>query len=122
MVFRATIIWVIGLLLLVPYGTYYLLYEAAREDYALLITAILFWIFGYWGLVGPILGAIKVRKAFRAIELAQSKDELITALQSAETQEVAIDLIASENRIPHFLATRVYKHWANRHAVDKVKD
>ncbi len=119
MVLRATIVWIAGLLILVPYGTYYLLFEAAREQYALLITSILFWIFGYWGVIGPLLAAYKVRTVFRAIELAQSQDKLVAALQHAETRDVAIDLIATENHIPRFLAARVYRHWANRLAADK---
>jgi hypothetical protein len=97
-----------GLLTIVPYGTYYLFYEATRDQYALLITLVLFWIFGYWSLVGPILAAVKVRKVFRVIELARSKGELVKVLQSQDANDAAIDLIASENRIPRFLASRVY--------------
>jgi hypothetical protein len=37
---------VIGLATLVPYGVYYLFFEASRDQYA--FTAVLFWIFGYW--------------------------------------------------------------------------
>ena len=108
MLAKAAILWVIGLLTLVPYGTYYLFVEESRDDYALLIVLVLFWIFGYWGVVGPLIAAIKVRRVFRAIELARSKDDLVTALRSPDTKEIAIDLIASENHIPRFLATRVY--------------
>jgi len=98
----------------VPYGTYYLFFEAPREQYALVITLVLFWIFGYWGVVGPLLGALKVRAVFRAIELARSKDDLVNALQSPDARDVAIDLIASENGIPRFLAARVYALLAKR--------
>jgi hypothetical protein len=102
------VLWVIGLLTLVPYGTYYLFFEAPREQYALVIALVLFWVFGYWGVVGPLLGALKVRAVFRAIELARSRDDLVNALQSPDARDVAIDLIASENGIPRFLAVRVY--------------
>jgi len=108
------VLWVVGLLTLVPYGTYYLLFEASRDQYAFLITSILFWIFGYWGVVGPLLAAVKVRKVFRAIELAGSKEELVEALRSPDAKDAAIDLIASENHIPRFLAARVYKLLACR--------
>ena len=91
-----------------PYAAYHLWFDAPREQYALLITFILFWIFGYWGLVGPLLAIIKVRRVFRAIEGAKSKDDLMNALQSAETRDVAIGLIAADNHIPRFLARRVY--------------
>jgi hypothetical protein len=108
MLTKAIVVWVVGLLTAVPYGAYYLLFEAQRDEYALLITLLLFWVFGYWGVVGPLIAAIKVRKVFRAIEQARSRDDLLTALRSAETRDVAIDLIASENHIPRFLAARVY--------------
>jgi hypothetical protein len=114
MLVKAAAIWVVGLLTLVPYGTYYLFFESSREQYALLITLVLFWIFGYWGVVGPLLAAVKVRSVFRAIELARSKDDLVKALQSPDTRDVAIELIASENHIPRFLATRVYDLLAGR--------
>ena len=103
----ATLVWVVGLLTWVPYGTWYLFFHAPREQYALLITGVLFWIFGYWSLVGPLLMALKVRAVFRAIETAGSRGELEAALTSPDAREVAIDLIASENHIPRFLAVRV---------------
>ena len=106
---RAILLWVIGLVTLVPYGIYYLLFAASRDQYALLITSILFWIFGYWGVAGPLLMALKVRSVFRAIESAGSKDELERALQSPDTKDIAIDLIARENHIPRFVAARVYR-------------
>ena len=107
MLTKAVGLWVAGWLTLVPYGTYYLFYQAPREQYALLITSILFWIFGYWSVVGPLLAALKIRAVLRAMESARSKDELIAALGSPDTRDAAIELIASENRIPRFLARRV---------------
>ena len=105
----AILIWVTGLLTLVPFGTYYLFFHAPRDQYALLIVGILFWIFGYWGVVGPVLAALKIRSVFRALEKAQAQGRLAVALHSQETEEVAIDFIASENRIPRFLAAKVYR-------------
>jgi hypothetical protein len=114
MLARATALWVAGLLTVVPYATYHLLFHATRVQYAALITLVLFWIFGYWGVVGPLLAAIKVRTVFRAIERAKSKESLIQALRSAEARDVAIDLIVSENRIPRFLASRVVQLLVSR--------
>lgn len=114
MLAKAIGVWVVGLLTIVPYGTYYLFYEAQRDQYAFLIVMVLFWIFGYWGVVGPVLAAIKVRRVFRAIERAKSGEELLAQLRSPEAREVAIDLIASENHIPRFLATRVFDLLASR--------
>jgi hypothetical protein len=108
MIIKIAILWVLGLLTIVPYSIYHLLYYAQRHEYALLITLVLFWIFGFWGVVGPILTAIKVRRVFRALEAAQSKEKLEEILKSTEAQDVAIDLIASENHIPKFLAKKIY--------------
>lgn len=114
MVARATILWIIGLFTIVPYGIYHLMFTAQREEYAFLITIVLFWIFGFWGVVGPLISAWKVRQIMRALELATSPDERKRILQSGESEEVAIDLIASENRIPKFLARRVYRYALKR--------
>jgi hypothetical protein len=108
MLASAVAIWVFGLFTAVPYAAYYLLYYARRDQYALLITVILFWSFGYWGVVGPLLAVVKVRRVSRAIEGAKSKDELMKALRSDDGREVAIDFIATDNHIPRFVARRVY--------------
>jgi hypothetical protein len=109
MLIRAAAIWILGLVTLVPYGAYYLFFHAPRQQYALLITLLLFWIFGYWGVVGPILSAIKTRRVFRAIESAQTRSQVTEALRSQETEDVVVQMIASENRIPRFVALKVYR-------------
>ena len=108
MVLRAALLWVAGLLTWVPYGTWRLFFVAERDEYALLITGVLFWIFGYWGVATPLIGALRVRRVFRALEQAQSRTELAATLRSPEARELAIDMIASENKLPRFLAARVY--------------
>jgi hypothetical protein len=114
MVFQAALLWVVGLFTLVPYGTYYLFVHATRDQYALLITLVGFWIFGYWGVVGPLLIALRVRALFSAIERAQSRDELAALIRGQESRDLAIDFIAAENRLPRFVATRVYDFVARR--------
>lgn len=109
MLLWAVLVWVLGLVTIVPYGTYYLFFHAQQDQYAVLITLVLFWIFGFWGVVGPLLAALKVRSVFRAIEQAHAQGKLAEALRSKETQEMAVDLIASENKIPRFLAVKVYR-------------
>ena len=79
MLAKAIVVWIVGLLTIVPYGTYYLLFEAQRDQYAFLITLVLFWILGFWGVIGPILAVIKIRRVFQAIERAKSKDDLLRA-------------------------------------------
>ena len=114
MLAAAIVLWIAGLLTFVPYGTYYLLYEAPREHYAFLMTSILFWIFGYWGVAGPLIMLIKVRSVFRAIGLAGSHAQLEQALKSPDARDVAIDLIATENHIPRFVAARIYRRFISR--------
>jgi GNAT superfamily N-acetyltransferase len=109
MMFRAVVLWVTGLLTIVPYGVYYLFVHAQPNQYAFLITLVLFWIFGYWGIAGPVLAAMRVRSVMRLIESAQSEGELREALRSEDAQEAAIDLIASENGLPRFLAVKVFR-------------
>jgi len=117
MMIKAMIVWVLGLCTLVPYAIYYLFTQATRDEYALWIILPLFWIFGFWGVVGPMLAALKVRSVFKTIETARSPEELRATLSSVETQDAVIDLIASENRIPRFLAARVYRMLV-KHLVD----
>ena len=109
MLLWAVLVWVAGLLTIVPYGTYYLFFHAEKSQYAFLITLVLFWVFGFWGVVGPILAAVKVHSVFRAIERAQAQGKLLEAMKSKETQDLAVEMIASENRIPRFLAAKVYR-------------
>jgi hypothetical protein len=106
---KATALWVIGLVTAVPYATWYLFFRAPRDHYALLITFVLFWIFGYWGIAGPLLSLVKVRTVFRAIEHATSREEVLAIFRSDEATDVAIDHIASEYRIPRFVAARVIR-------------
>ena len=105
---KATVLWGIGLVTLVPYGIYYLFFEASKDQYAWLITVLLFWILGYWSLIGPLLMASKVRSVFRAIESARSKEDIEKMLKDPEAKDVVVDFIARENRMPRFLASRVY--------------
>jgi hypothetical protein len=105
---RIAILWVAGLITIVPYGTYYLFYKASRDEYALVITLIFFWIFGFWSIVGPIISVVKIRKIMKAFEAARTPGEMKNILLSEESRETVIDLIATENRIPKFVAKRVF--------------
>lgn len=105
---RTAILWVAGLFTLVPFGIYYLFYKATRDEYALVITLVLFWIFGFWSIVGPIISALKIRNIMKAFEAARTPGEMKNILLSDDSREAAIDLIASENRIPKFIAKRIF--------------
>lgn len=43
---RCALVCLAGLLTVVPYGTYHLLFRAERDDYAFLIALVLFWVLG----------------------------------------------------------------------------
>ena len=100
-------VWIAGLVLLVPCALYRLLFIAGPEEYAFLIVFPLFWVFGYWGVVGPLLAVTKAHRLIRALESARDSDALRRAFDATEGDEVVIDLIAPENRIPRWLARRI---------------
>ena len=111
---KATALWIVGLITGVPWATWHLLFRAPRDQYALLITFVLFWIFGYWGIAGPLISLVKVRTVFRAIEQATSREEIVAILRSDAARNVAIDHIATEYRIPKFIAARALNMVAER--------
>ena len=108
---RITLIWIIGFFTLVPYSVYRLLFIAESDEYALLITLPLFWIFGFWGVAGPLISAYKVHCLMKALENITSREKLEELVKSQSTEDIAIDLIASENGIPKFLAKKVYRRF-----------
>jgi hypothetical protein len=107
-------LWVLGGLLIVPYSVYRLLFEAQRDEYAFLIVMPLFWIFGFWGVVGPMIAAWRIRRLMKALEMATDHNEIREAFERHEGREVIIDLIASENSLPRFLARILYNKVAER--------
>lgn len=102
------ILWLLGLVIIVPYAIYSLFFTAQPDQYAFLIVAPLFWIFGFWGVVGPLVAAWRVHKLMRAIEVAGNTTELKEAYERNDGKEVVVDLIASENHLPKFIARRLY--------------
>jgi hypothetical protein len=108
MIKKLFIFWLIVLVTAVPYAAWYLFFHAHRSEYANLIFFILFWIFGFWGVAGPIISAIKIKQVFNKLQKVKSREELKTLLLSSETREAAIAMIAADNHIPKFLAKHVY--------------
>ncbi len=68
----------------------------------------LFWIFGFWGVVGPILSALKIHSIIQVLEKTNSGEDLKNLIQSSESQDVVIDTVTSENHVPRFIASRIY--------------
>ena len=118
----ATIVWVIGMVTAVPLAVYYLLFHAPRDQYALLIVFIIGWPLGYWPVIGPILTLLKLRSVYRGLRQVRSIDDLRRKLSEGQTEDVLIDCIATEYRIPKFLARRAYRYVLHRVAAsDKLK-
>ena len=109
-VILATIVWVIGLVTAVPLAAYYLLFHAPREHYPWLIAFLIGWLFLYWPTVGPILMLLKLRCVYRGLRQVRCVDDLRLRLSDGETEDVIVDWIARENRIPRFLARRAYRY------------
>lgn len=103
------VLWMIGILTIVPYSIYRLLFYAQGDEYALLIVVPFFWIFGFWGVVGPIVAVVRVRRVMKAIESAGSMEQIRQAYERNDGEEVIVDFIATENRLPRFLARVIYR-------------
>lgn len=101
---RVTLLWIAGIVMIVPYAIYQLLFHAQRDEYAFLIVAPLFWVFGFWGVVGPALAAWRVHTLMKALEAAQGSEEIRAAFEKHQGREVVVDLVASEYRLPRFMA------------------
>ena len=59
-----------------------------------------FWIFGFWGVVGPLFAAVKAHRLVKALEAAHDAGSMQRAFEKKEGDEVIIDLVRVENRIP----------------------
>ena len=105
---RITALWILGLVLLVPYAVYRLLFVAEPDEYAFLIVFPLFWIFGFWGVVGPLFAAVKAHRLVKALEAAHDAGSLQKAFEENEGDDVLIELIRTENKIPRWLARKIY--------------
>jgi len=108
MLIRAVIVWVLGLLTFVPYGIYHLLFHAPREQYALLISGILFWIFAYWAIVTPLISVYRIKNLMKLLETANSAERIKEIIREEESEKVIIELLAKENNIPESLARKLY--------------
>jgi len=109
MIGRILVLWVLGIFLIVPYSVHRLVTDARPGEYALLIVVPLFWIFGFWGVVGPLLAAARMQRLARALEGATGSEEVIEAFRNNEGEEVIVDLIASDTRLPRFLSRFMYR-------------
>ncbi len=109
MILRITLVWIIGALIIIPYSVYNLIYHAQPEQYVFLIIMPLFWLFGFWGVVGPLIIAYRIRKLMNALESAEDAPSLRDAFARNEGKDVMLELIAKENRIPRLMAGWIYE-------------
>lgn len=105
---RVVALWLLGLVTIVPFAAYRLFTNAERDEYAFLITISLFWIFGFWGVVTPLMAALKIHRLMGGLDAA-SRSQLVQRALDGEGEETIVELLAQENRIPRFLARRVYR-------------
>jgi len=111
---RVFVLWVIGLVTIVPFAIYRLLFTAGRDEYAFLLCVSLFWVFGFWSVVGPLIAAVRIRGVFKTLETMQTRDEFKNALNTQEAREVLVDLIATESHLPRFLVRIGYRWFLTR--------
>lgn len=111
---RFMTVWVVGLITIVPFTTYYLLFHAQRSEYALLIVLVLFWVFGYWGVVSPLLSLIKLRRFFKTIEQCRTIEDVKQLFHHQLDEETVVEMISNESRIPKFIARHLYHRVAAR--------
>ena len=114
MMLRIFLLWLVGIALIVPYSINQLLFHAERDEYAFLIVAPLFWVFGFWGVVGPLIGAWRVHKLMSALDAARDASQIREAFERNEGREVIVDLIASEHGLPRFVARWLYDRVARK--------
>lgn len=114
MTFRIVLLWIIGGIIIIPYAVYHLVFTAQRDEYAFLIVIPLFWIFGFWGVVAPLIAAYKVHRLMKSLDQATSQAALHAAYERNDGREIIIDLIAKDNKIPRFIARRLYDRVATK--------
>lgn len=112
--FRIFALWLLGAVIIIPYALYNLLFVAGPEQYAFLIVAPLFWIFGFWGVVGPLIAIRRIHRLMKALDQARTSKELQEAYHNNEGKDAVVDLIAVENRIPKFIVRRFYDKIAKK--------
>lgn len=108
MIRRLALVWILGGLIIVPWCINRLLFHAPRDEYAFLIVFPLFWVFGFWGVVGPAIGAYRVHKLMNALDHVKDRQQLLEAYEKHEGKEVIVDLIASDTGLPKFVARKFY--------------
>ena len=82
--------------------------HAVLIGWAVIVMFPIFWIFGFWGVVGPAIGAWRVHKLMNALEHIKDRQQLIEAYERHEGKEIIVDLIASDTGLPKFIARRFY--------------
>ncbi len=109
-----TAVWIVGLVTAVPVAVYALLFVAPRAYDVPLLAFVIGWVFFYWPIVGPALMAWRVWRLMRALDAATSGAQVEALLRSGESEEIAVDFIATEHGLPRWLARRIYRALARR--------
>lgn len=111
---RIFVLWLVGLTTLVPYALYHLFFTATRDQYAFLISVVLIWVFGFWGLVGPLISIYRLYPILRALDRAKSSQDFAQLLHHTDNETAAVELIATEWRLPRPVALWLYRRGLSR--------
>lgn len=105
--FKATIIYVIGCLILCGYAAYFLFLKAdSAGDYALWIVLPLAWVFCYFPIATPIITALRFKQLFNTLQDAQ---DIKQAIDDADiSDEEVIELIKTHTNLPEPILNHVY--------------
>jgi len=97
-------IWLAGLASFVPVLAVRLIFWAPREEYPLLITLILFWLFGYWSIVGPAAVAWRLYRIVRALRQSAASRNTVQGPSPAELEGIGVALLEGDQGVPRPLA------------------
>lgn len=97
-----TITYLLGLVTIVPYSLWHLLYHAPKEQYAFWMFLAIWWTFLFPPTVGALLTALTVLQVMRNIKRHRSLATLIR--ESGLTGDDLIALVARNVAIPKFVA------------------
>lgn len=108
------IVWVLGLFTVVPLCVWLLLTQGDRDNAALLIVLPLFWLFGYFPTIMPIVTVLRIRRWMRLLDDPQRLLDALRELPDGAGEAECIRLIARENRVPQFVVRWLYRRVAPR--------
>ena len=105
--FKATIVYIIGCIVLCGYAAYFLFTQAdSAGDYALWIVLPLAWVISYFPIVTPLVSAWRFKQLFDVLK--DSKD-IKQAIQSSDVNDEDImQMIETHSKLPGPIVEHIY--------------